>query len=82
MSSLLTASVALLLWPQDPAARPPEPLRPETFRQLHRELVPAASEAWQRIPWRLELLPAAAAARAEGKRLFLWSMNGHPLGCT
>jgi hypothetical protein len=82
VSTLLAVSLALLPWPQDPVADRPEPLRPEAFRQLHRDLVPDTSEPWQQIPWRLELLPAAAVARAEGKRLFLWSMNGHPLGCT
>jgi hypothetical protein len=52
------------------------------WTKLHEELVPKRTEAWQTIPWRVDLLEARAAAIEEGKPLFLWSMNGHPLGCT
>jgi hypothetical protein len=39
-------------------------------------------ERWLQIPWRLNLMQARADAQAAGKPLFLWIMNGHPLGCT
>jgi hypothetical protein len=52
------------------------------FERLHRELAPKVEEKWQTIPWRVDLLEARALAAKQGKPLFLWSMNGHPLGCT
>lgn len=83
MSTLLMTLALPLCLPQDPPPLPAAaPIPVAEFRRLHAELVPTQQEAWQRIPWQLELLPAAAAARAAGKRIFLWSMNGHPLGCT
>lgn len=41
-----------------------------------------AEEKWTSIPWRLDLDEARRDAQAAGKPLFLWIMNGHPLGCT
>ena len=52
------------------------------FRTLHKELQPAADEAWRTIPWKLSLLDAQRQAAAEKKPLFIWAMDGHPLGCT
>ena len=60
---------------------PPEISEVE-FKQLHAELSAEAVEKWQTIPWKVDLLEARRAAIAAGKPLFLWSMNGHPLGCT
>lgn len=57
------------------------PQEPTDFRALHRQIAPAGTEAFEQIPWRTDLLAAAAAARASDQLLFLWSMNGHPLGC-
>ena len=57
-------------------------ITPAEFERLHRELVPQAIESWQTIPWKIDLLAARDAARREKKPLFLWAMNGHPLGCT
>ncbi|MGH9363331.1 MAG: hypothetical protein ACRD2T_15580 [Thermoanaerobaculia bacterium] len=73
---VLTLPALLLL------AAPPAPIAPEEFRRLHRELSAAAPEKWETIPWRTGLLDARAEAARERKPLFLWSMNGHPLGCT
>jgi DnaJ-domain-containing protein 1 len=42
----------------------------------------AEEERWQQIPWRTNLMRARAEAQQSGKPLFLWIMNGHPLGCT
>ena len=52
------------------------------FRALHARLIPGADEKWQTIPWKVDLLEARDQAAKEGKPVFLWSMNGHPLGCT
>ena len=46
-------------------------------------IVPAAEEErWLQIPWRTELLEARREANAAGKPIFMWLMNGDPLGCT
>jgi hypothetical protein len=42
----------------------------------------AAEEQWLLVPWRLNLAQARIQAQKSGKPLFLWVMDGHPLGCT
>lgn len=42
----------------------------------------ASEEKWLTIPWRTDLWTARADAQREGKPMFLWIMNGHPMGCT
>ena len=39
-------------------------------------------ETWLSIPWRTNLTDARMQAQAQGKPLFMWIMNGHPMGCT
>lgn len=47
------------------------------------EVVPQPKEEkWLTIPWRTNLMLARREAQASGKPLFLWIMNGSPLGCT
>ncbi len=44
---------------------------------------PAPSElAWMKIPWQPSFHEGVIEARAQGRPLLLWVMNGHPLGCT
>ncbi|MEM7202261.1 MAG: hypothetical protein AAF628_18470 [Planctomycetota bacterium] len=38
--------------------------------------------AWARLPWEPSFHEGLQAAAAQGKPLLLWTMNGHPLGCT
>ncbi len=52
------------------------------FQRLHRELQPAPDELWRSIPWKIELLDAQATAARDKKPIFIWAMDGHPLGCT
>ena len=52
------------------------------FETLHRDLQPSEEEAWRTIPWETSLLAAQARAAEEGKPIFIWAMDGHPLGCT
>lgn len=37
---------------------------------------------WREIPWRTDLREACRLAVEEHKPIFLWTMNGSPLGCT
>lgn len=59
----------------------PRPLAPADVVALHRELLPARDEPWQTIGWRVDLLAAREEAIRAKRPLFLWAMNGHPLGC-
>ncbi|MFP6762204.1 MAG: hypothetical protein VB858_01260 [Planctomycetaceae bacterium] len=52
------------------------------FEQLHAELQPAADAPWRTIPWKISLLEAQATAARDGRPIFIWAMDGHPLGCT
>lgn len=47
------------------------------------QLLPSATEdRWLEIDWRSDLLRARREANAEGKPMFMWLMDGNPLGCT
>ena len=50
------------------------------FRSLHESLKPPPAEAWRHIPWKVSLLEAQNLAAREKKPLFIWSMDGNPLG--
>lgn len=65
------------------AAQDPDgPLDEQRFAALRAELSPDPEALWRSIPWRVDLLAAQREAAAEKRPLFLWAMDGHPLGCT
>ncbi|MDA8975719.1 hypothetical protein N9F44_01795 [Akkermansiaceae bacterium] len=46
------------------------------------EILPRAEEsAWLKIGWRTDLWEARREANESGKTIYLWEMDGHPLGC-
>lgn len=48
-----------------------------------KSVIPTAKEErWLSIPWRTSVMEARALSQREGKPMFLWIMNGSPLGCT
>ena len=54
-----------------------------TFRDLLALIRPRPEELrWQAIPWQTDLRVACQLAAEQGKPVFLWTMNGNPLGCT
>jgi hypothetical protein len=54
-----------------------------TFRDLLSYIRPKPGELrWQAIPWQTDLRAARRLAEEVGKPVFLWAMNGNPLGCT
>jgi hypothetical protein len=54
-----------------------------TFREWLAYVRPRPEEVrWQDIPWQTDLWEARRLAAAAGKPIFLWAMNGNPLGCT
>lgn len=53
------------------------------LQQKVKAMLPTAEESkWLSIPWRTDLGQARADAMRERKPIFMWIMNGHPLGCT
>ncbi|HUX88649.1 MAG TPA: hypothetical protein VMW65_16720 [Chloroflexota bacterium] len=54
-----------------------------SFRGLIDVLRPRPDELrWRDIPWQTDLREACRLAAEEQKPIFLWAMNGNPLGCT
>ena len=65
-----------------PASSVPDLGRQE-LSYWRKQILPAESElAWMKIPWRPSFAEGIIEARAQGRPLLLWVMNGHPLGCT
>lgn len=88
-SSATTGAPATEQPPQrdPPRAVPFDPAALLDESRLHDEcvapLLPSAAEnRWLEIPWRSDLLRARREANAEGKPIFMWLMDGNPLGCT
>ena len=52
------------------------------FLVLHSQLQPSKNELWRTIPWKITLIDAQRVAVQEKKPIFIWAMDGHPLGCT
>ncbi len=60
-------------------ARKPLELSPE-FAAIRDRIAPRSEEElWKSIPWKTSLLEARQVAAKQGKPLFVWSMDGHPL---
>jgi hypothetical protein len=77
--AIVWIALAARLWPTASLA---EELTEAKFKQLHAELQPAPDEPWRTIPWKIALLDAQQTAAKENKPIFIWAMDGHPLGCT
>lgn len=52
------------------------------FETLKQQCSTPANAPWRTIPWQVSLLQAQGIAAEEKKPLFIWAMDGHPLGCT
>lgn len=74
---LLTALLAL---PQAPTSLEPGP---ENYQAWSEFIRPSEKEtSFEKIGWRNTFWPAVLEARRLGRPILLWTMNGHPLGCT
>ncbi len=86
MKTITTYMVAaLLLNAAAISAQAPRSLEPkaENLRAWIEFIRPAEHErAWEKIGWRNAFWPAVEEARRLGRPILLWTMNGHPLGCT
>ncbi|HXI15247.1 MAG TPA: hypothetical protein VNM48_02665 [Chloroflexota bacterium] len=58
------------------------PINPASFRPTL-DLIKAKPEElkWASIPWQTDLWEAKRLAQETGKPIFMWAMNGNPLGC-
>ncbi len=53
------------------------------YRRWIEFITPSEEErSFERIGWRHQFWPAVEEARRLGRPILLWTMNGHPLGCT
>lgn len=52
------------------------------FQDLHQRLQVASDTPWRTIPWKTSMLDAQQTAARQAKPIFIWAMDGHPLGCT
>lgn len=82
-TSLVTVlSLIVSLAVASPRLSSAEPLGESVFRKLLDELRPDDSQPWRTIPWKIALLDAQRTAVAGNRPIFIWAMDGHPLGCT
>ena len=65
-----------------PGQAVPQPLDDVSVARLQQELTPDPRAPWRSVPWQLDLLAAQRDAAGQHKPLFVWAMDGHPLGCT
>lgn len=65
---------------QDPSK--PQAQGPTLEAKIADVLPKPSEEEWLKIPWRSDFAKARAEANRDGKPIFLWMMNGNPLGCT
>jgi hypothetical protein len=58
-------------------------LNEENYVVWRDHILPDPTEmAWEQIPWLTTFKDGILAADTSAKPLLLWTMNGHPLGCT
>jgi len=79
LTAFLLISTASVAFAQQP---PPGILGPEDFVRLQEDLVTCPNDPWRSIPWKTSVVEAQREAAVEGKPIFIWAMDGHPLGCT
>ena len=93
LTSLLTLTVhaqqqdasrveqATLSAPEGSALTTAPAIDPAQFEALFASIRPGKSEMrWLEIPWLGTILEGRQAAMTAKKPMFLWAMNGHPLG--
>ena len=65
------------------ATNGPGEISPSHFKELTALCTPGKSTSgWLELGWEIDLWKARQLAAATGKPIFLWEMDGHPLGCT
>lgn len=57
-------------------------LSEEQFKHWHASLRPKPNALWRSVPWKTNVLDGQRQAAEDDKPIFIWAMDGHPLGCT
>lgn len=58
-------------------------LTEKSYARWRAYLLPSKDELrWTEIGWRASFRAGVLEGAATGKPVLLWTMNGHPLGCT
>ena len=61
----------------------PLELTRQNYRSWMHHVRPSEAELrWTQIDWQPDLATGVAKAAELGKPILLWTMNGHPFGCT
>jgi hypothetical protein len=83
VAGLLPSSPLAGQTPEVPPAKAKVELNDRNYADWRKHILPDTGElAWQQIPWATTFKDGIVAADAAGKPVLLWTMNGHPLGCT
>lgn len=57
-------------------------IAPAEFEPVIEYIIPKPDEMrWMGVQWETDLWEARRLAEKLDKPIFLWAMNGHPLGC-
>ncbi len=92
---MVTTTTSVTPAASDPRPPDPEPIRiplrdasqaapidPATFHDTLAFVKAKPDELlWASIPWRTDLWETRRLAREANKPIFMWAMNGNPLGC-
>jgi hypothetical protein len=82
MARLVLVFLAMLILPAAAALDAPLLSREEIDAKIA-ALAPTKDEdKFLTVRWRTSLMEARAEAQLQGKPIFMWIMNGNPLGCT
>jgi len=66
-----------------PLERPSPELTRANYRVWMKHIQPVADELrWKQMDWQPDLASGIEKAAESGKPILLWTMNGHPFGCT
>ena len=58
-------------------------LTDKSYDAVRDSILPSKQEmAWKTIGWKSTLWDAVVQAQKDDKPILLWTMNGHPMGCT
>ncbi|MEM7478029.1 MAG: hypothetical protein AAF483_23840 [Planctomycetota bacterium] len=79
LSAFLTL-LTVLAWGSQPSLA--QDLSASKCQALLSELDADKNALWRSIPWKTNLLAAQKSAVETSKPIFIWAMDGHPLGCT
>lgn len=78
--NLISIATGLLLVLHSTAAA--QQLDQSRFDELKSLFKSETEKPWRSIDWNISLLAAQNEAAEQGKPIFIWAMDGHPLGCT